>query len=118
MPELNAKEMAVMLYKLTAENNAMLKQQLIYQIETMKLLRVIDSKLGYGFELSDEYTERIEEAWEDHRKQVADFSQKRLPMLEQITLAKVKEWASRAAVTGDLSGLSTDWEEWAEVAKA
>ena len=91
MPDdINPKEMALMLYKLSIENNAMLKQTLIIQTEIMKMLKIIH--FSTNIELTGKTAKSIELLYEGERARQVEFIENMLPILEKATLLQKRDW--------------------------
>lgn len=116
MEDFTPKQMALMLFKLSLQNSAMLQQTLMMQTENMKMLRIIHA--GSNGQFSIEMTNTLEALAESLRQKQADFLNDMLPVFETLSKAKLSEWLSDALDKSDLSGSKSDYSEFAKLVRS
>lgn len=104
--DLSAKEMAMILYKLSVENNAMLRACMDDNVQILKLLRELQMYARSG--KSETIVERMEEMMDDHAKRKTRHLNEYLLALEDVARTRVMLWAINPP--DNLSGIGNTYD--------
>lgn len=105
MPDINPKELALILYKLSAENNAILRALVTLIAEQSAKIGYIQSAVRAT--LTQEVSDHIIKTFTDDRDRLINDIARIMPSIESKTLKRIADWMEKE--DGSLDGSLFDY---------